>query len=128
MEKFKEKKIVNILDIIIVIGLILFLLCLFLMPFSKVFGLGFLILPSMIPIILLSWYFSDKNKYTSELLKYMRNKLNTAKTLNDLKDIEKEFIYLAIENCSVSINLSYPTDLKNIHREILNKIDILEKQ
>ena len=126
MEKFKEKKIVVVFESICMISMIIFLISLFLVIFSDNFLLGFLILPFTAPFAILSIVLSDKSKYTSKFLIYMRDKLNKAITLNELLEIEKEFKYLAIKDKMYC--LSYPYDLKDIHKEINSKIDILIKQ
>ena len=125
MEKFKEKRIVNILNIIGTCMLVIFLIGIFGMMFSPMFGLGFLAIPVGFICSVLASSISKKGKYTTEFLKYMKDKLQTASTLEDLILIRSEFYDLAVEGSQFC--LSFPHDLRNIQREIENKIDILIK-
>jgi len=125
MKEFKEKKIVEILNMIVVIIGILFILSLILAIINYKFLLGFLLLPCCLPFIILSWYFSDINEYTDKFLKYIQFELKEATNLDSLYHIKKEFERLAIKDKKYC--LSYPQVLRKIHAEILNKIDILEK-
>jgi len=126
MEKFKERKIVNIAQIIIMIIGVSWLLSLFLVFISDKFLLGFLLLPCAIPFLIISFCYSTRDKYTNEFLIYIRKKLNNASNLEELIAIEKEFLRLATEDKMYC--LSYPVNLKQIHIEINSKIDILQKQ
>ena len=126
MEKFKEKKIVIISDIIIVIMFIAFLISLFCMIFTGKGNIGFLFLPLGIPFIVIGQLCSNRNEYSRQFLAYMKAKLNKAITLEELKTIEIEFNKLAIENDKFI--LSFPNTLRIIQLEILSKINILLKQ
>jgi hypothetical protein len=126
MEKFKEKKIVKIAEYTIMIMMLCWFLGMFIGMFYHPFLVSFLILPlTLIPIII-SFYFSERNKYTSEFIIYIKGKISKAKTLEELNYIYSEFMYLAVDDKTYC--LSYPLDLKNIHRDILSKIEILENQ
>jgi len=105
MEKFKEKKIVIILDYIPS-------LCL------KLGLIGLVILPITLPLILLSNLLSNKNKFIIDI----KLKLKDAKNLDDLKIIRDEFY--TVDNDTYC--LSYK-NLKEIEQEIISKIEILEK-
>lgn len=127
MEKFKEKKIVNRLNIITIILMSCWFISLFIGIFFNIniIMLCFLLMLLALIFNLIALYLSNINKYTDEFIEYINNKINNAKSLDELYVIEKEFIYLAIENKSYC--LSYPMTLKNIHRNINSKIEILEK-
>ena len=126
MEKFKEKRIVNICNTITLIIGIMWVLCLIIAIFNHQFLLGFLLLPCCIPFIVMSSILSDKNKYASDFLVYIRGKLSKATTLDELIAVEKEFLHLATDGKMYC--LSYPTDLRKIHNEINSKIEILSNQ
>ena len=124
MAKFVEKRIVKILSNIS-IGLILaFLLSLVLFLFNNVFAYGFFLMPCAIPFLFLESLLSDKNKYTRDFLELYRYKLDNVKSLDDLYDIQSGFESIAVEDGIYC--LSYKVSLKNMHQEILNKIEILE--
>jgi len=125
MVKFKEKRIVIILDIISLIISLCGIVSIFLLIFSEMFLLGFLLIFCAIPFFVVSSWLSNKDEYTTEFLAYMRKKLDVAKTLDELLEIEKEFISLAIDGKLYC--LSFPNDLRKIQQEINNKIDILQK-
>lgn len=144
MEKFKEKKIVKICQLIYVglgmlfmIGLILSCLT-FILSFilhkpnlsdnvgNYIFAFSLLMIPLSIPFILISSALSDKKYYTSQFLEYMREQLESATTLKELLELHQEFMYLATDGGMYC--LSYPISLREIHKEIESKIDILEKQ
>lgn len=126
MKKFKEKRIVKILDMVsVIIGLCWIVLSpigIFYHPFL----LGFLLLPIAVIPILISFTLSDRDTYTRLFIGYMENKVQNAITLEDLKSIEREFLDLAVEGTMYC--LSFPINLKNIHRDIHSKIELLEKQ
>lgn len=125
MEKFKEKRIVNVLNNI---GLSIFFCCmlsLVLAMFNPYFLIGFLFFPLPLPFLLIASSLSKINKYSREFIAYMQGKLKSAETLEDLISIKKEFDYLAVENGVIC--LSYPVTMKEINHEIVSKIDILQK-
>lgn len=141
MEKFKEKKIVKICQLITVGLGILFMICLitpivtFLLSIiwhnladvgTYIFAFGMLSIPLNIPFLLISSTLSDKKYYTSQFLQYMREQLESATTLKELLELHQEFMYLATDGGMYC--LSYPISLREIHKEIESKIDILEKQ
>jgi hypothetical protein len=125
MDRIKERKIVTVLSVIGASLMIIWLICLFLMIFNLIFGVGFLLLPIAGVFLILANVFDKKDTYTSQFIRYMKCKLKDARTLEELKVILKEFEDLAIENNMYC--LSYPVDIRKIHEEILYKIDILEK-
>ena len=124
MEKFKERRIVKIMDnISITIGL-MFFLSLLIGMFCHPFLVGFLLLPISIIPILISKSLSKKDEYTREFMSYIKDKAKKAKSLDELNEILNEFESIAIENNM--IRLSFPLDLKIIHRDIVSKMEILE--
>lgn len=123
MKKFKEKRIVKIFDGIAILLFLIFLTSLTFGLFNDDFLIGIMVLPVGALFIILSKVISNKQKYSSQFIVYIRNKLKTAVTLNDLQEIEKEFIYLAVENDSWC--LDFPHDLKEIHNEILHRMETL---
>lgn len=56
----------------------------------------------------------------------MREQLESATNLKELLELHQEFMYLATDGGMYC--LSYPISLREIHKEIESKIDILEKQ
>lgn len=126
MEKFKEKRIVKILNIITGVLMLSWLVGLLLVLVSDKFLITFVLLPCILPFAITASVLSQKNKYTKEFLAHMREKLSKIRTLEELLEIKKEFEDLAIKDGVYY--LSFPGDLKNIHQEIIYKIDILEKQ
>jgi len=99
MEKFKEKKIVILLELISVYIFLASLLSLVLTFVNIIFLGGFLIGVLITGVfIIISSSLSDKEKYTDDFLNYMRSLLKEAKTLEELKDIETIFISLAIKD------------------------------
>ena len=66
---------------------------------------------------------SKRDEYTRQFLKYMRNKLNEAYTKKELYSLLGEFEELAMDGRLYG--LSYPLELRRIHREIITKIDFL---
>lgn len=125
MEKFKEKRSSEVLLVISVIMGILSLITFFIGLFTNsMIGLGILGLPISAILTFISKGLSTQDSYTREFLLYMRKKLKSAKTLEELYQIEKEFRELAIKD--KMYNLSFPMDLRQIHQEINNKIEILE--
>jgi purine-cytosine permease-like protein len=126
MEKFKEKKIVKILDIVVIIMLLSFIINLCLVAFSKYFLLSLFLLPIILLIILIENFVSQKSEYTIEFLKYIENKLEKAVNLEDYNKILEEFTYLAISKYGL-YELSFPKTLRSLNNKILNQIQILEK-
>lgn len=126
MEKFKEKRIVEIMNTIIAIIGLLFILSLLIGMFYHPFLFGFLLLPISIIPILISKSLSKKDEYTREFISYIKCKVKKAKSLNELNQILNEFELLAIENNMIC--LSFPTDIKIIYRDLISKIEILELQ
>lgn len=125
MEKFKEKKIVdNLFAISSILGVIWFL-SLILIIFNEKFVIGLFLLPISAILIMVAGSLSDKEKYTKQFIIYISERLKSAKTLEELLDIEDSFMYLAVKNKQYC--LSFPNILKYIHQEIINKIDILQK-
>lgn len=129
MEKFKQKKIVIILDKILVVFAILFIVS-FVLTFLLentffIYGLLVSIIISFASIII-STRLSEKDKYTKDFLKYINSKIEKANTLQEYKDISSEFEYLAIED--KRYNLSFPNDLRYTHNRILNSIEALERK
>lgn len=126
MSKFVEKKSVLICQhIILYMGLFL-LLSIFLAIFWHEFLFGILILPCSIPFLLFSTFASKRDEYTRNFLKLMRQCLDEATTLQDLKNISDDFRYYAVKDGMYC--LSFPGSLRNIQQEINSKIEILEKQ
>lgn len=126
MEKFKEKRIVKIMDGISASIAIMFFLSLIISIFCQKFLIGFLLIPiAIIPILISNWL-SEKDKYTKQFILYIKGKIKNAKSLTELNEILNEFESLAIENNM--IQLSFPADLKIIYRDLISKIEILELQ
>jgi hypothetical protein len=126
MEKFKEKKIVNILFTTAVSMFGLWIITLILSVFNSIFLAGFLLIPVAALCLLIGSILSDSKKYSREFIDYMDNRINKAKTLHDLYDCLDEFQNLAIENNMYC--LDYAHDLRKIHQKIISQIEILEKQ
>jgi len=126
MEKFKEKKIVNVLNKIGLSIFLLFPICLVLGLFINILlVVAFLAIPTAAIFVIPSQILSDKDKYTSEFLKYFRKRLQYVQTLEDLKEIRIEFESLAIEKGHYCIG--YVVDVKRLHKEIIDKIEISEQ-
>lgn len=125
MKKFKEKKIVNVLNIITVILGISWFLSIVIGIFYPPFLLGFLLLPITIIPITIASLLSERKTYTRLFITYIENKINNATTLSEFILIQDEFFSLAVENKTYC--LSFPQTLKDIHRNIISKIEILEK-
>ena len=126
MEKFKEKKFIEISDIIGMLAFILMLVGLLLCLVSHYF-IYLVVLMFLIGFIcaVIIGSFSDKQKYTDQFIKYIEDKLSKANSLEDLLKVEKEFIDLSIEGRVY--NLKNPEKLKTIHRKINAQIEILNK-
>jgi hypothetical protein len=125
MEKFEEKKIVNILQTVSVVLFFLFLTSLLLTILNEVFVFGFLFIPLSFLFLTISKMISNKGKYSSQFIDYMENKVNNSSTIGELEDCLDEFNFLAIRNGMY--DLEYPTDLRRIHQKIINQIEILKK-
>ena len=125
MEKFEEKKIVNILQTVSVVLFFLFLTSLLLIILNEVFMFGFLFIPLSFLFLTISKIISNKGKYSSQFIDYMENKVNNSKTIGELEDCLNEFNFLVIRNGMY--DLEYPTDLRRIHQKIINQIEILKK-
>jgi hypothetical protein len=126
MEKFKENRVAEILTNI---GLCVFI--------GGIIGMGIgifyhpflwsiFLFPVALLSIIVSSSFSTRNKYTSEFLEYMRARIDSAVTLDEIVGVSREFESLAIEDGMYI--LSYPQSLKDIHRDINSRISILKKQ
>jgi len=125
MEKFKEKKSVIICNQIGAFTTLVFLLSVFISIFYPKALFGMFSLLVGLPLAIYVKIVSDKEKYTSTFIDYMELKINNAKTLEEFKEIYKEFDYLAIEDDRYA--LSFPNDLKSLQSKIINSIKILEK-
>ena len=125
MKKFKENKIASILSTIGVSLFLLWFVCLFLMIFNMIFGIGFLLLPIAGIFIGISYTFSKRDEYTKTFLKYIDNKIYNSKNLEDLNSVLNEFETLAIENKLYC--LSFPNDIRKRHEKIINQMEILKK-
>jgi hypothetical protein len=126
MEKFEEKKIVNILNLIGLSFFLLFLISVFLMVFNSIFLIGFISLPVSALFIILASSLSNKGKYSEKFIHYMYGKINNCNTLMELKECLSEFEDLAIKDGMY--DLKYPVDLRRIHEKLIFQIEILEKQ
>lgn len=126
MEKFKEKKIVNILDTVAICLFVIFILCLFIAFFNNIFLLAVVFFPISALLVIISSSMSDLNDYSEKFIIYMNSKIDKATTLQELLQIEEEFITLAIENDMYC--LKFPHAIRKIHEKILNQIEILKKQ
>lgn len=126
MEKFKEKRIVKIMDGISSSIAIMFFLSLIISIFYHQFLIGLFLIPISIMPILVSNWLSEKDNYTKQFILYIKSKVKNAKSLTELNEILNEFESLAIENNI--IQLSFPADLKIIYRDLISKIEILELQ
>jgi ABC-type bacteriocin/lantibiotic exporter with double-glycine peptidase domain len=125
MDKFKEKKIVNILNIIFVIMFSLFIVSFLLSILNPIFLVGILFIPICFIFSILANTLSDLRKYSIDFINYITNKLNKSSNLEELYDCLNEFKTLAISNGTY--NLKYPHDLRKIHEKILSQIEILER-
>ena len=126
MKKFKEKKSVIVLHTIGAIFVIAFLISLFLSMINTGFLWGMFTLLFALLFIVIGNSLSEKCKYSSEFIEYMNKMDAEAVTLSDLIQMKNVFEHLAIKDGMY--DLKYPTDLRNIHARILNKIEILRKQ
>ncbi len=124
---FKEKSFVVFLDYVFIISIPSALVFLAVGLGAEVrwviFGCLFLFCTGMVSLFL-SAMFETKSKYTSEFLLYIRYRLDEARSLSALYSIENEFRQKAIKNGQYC--LSYPSSLREIHKEIVDKIEILE--
>lgn len=128
MEKFKEKRSTVIIGNISMVVAILGFLLLFSGIFTEIFILlGFALFLIGIGLIgvLIASLRSTRDTYTRKFIIYMQEKLKSARTLEELQEIETEFFDLAVKNNQYC--LSFPYNLREINSEIINKIDILEK-
>lgn len=124
MEKFKENKIAEIANYTGMIMMLSWIIGMAIGAFYHPFLFSMLILPLAIIPVIISFSFSERDKYTSKFMVYIKNKISQAKTLNDFEQVYLEFTRLAIDGKTYC--LSYPLDLKIIHRDIVSKIEILE--
>lgn len=124
MEKFKENKIAKIADYTTMTMMLSWILGMIIGAFYHPFLFSMFILPLAIIPVIISFSFSERDKYTSKFMIYIKNKISQAKTLEDFNQVYLEFTRLAIDGKTYC--LSYPSDLKIIHRDIVSKIEILE--
>lgn len=144
MEKFVEKKIVNVFKNIIVVcavsmGLSL-LFCFLLLsiglafestrntlePILNTFMIILVSSPTLaMPFIALSSILSKKEKYTKEFIKYIRNKIDNSKSLTEFYEIQTEFKSIVLDD-NGKVHLSNLQSLIDIKKEINYKIEILE--
>lgn len=124
MKKFKENKIARIADYTTMIMMLLWILGVFIGAFYRPFLFSMFLLPLAIIPVIISFSFSERDKYTSKFMVYIKDKISKSKTLNDFEQVYLEFTRLAIDGKTYC--LSYPLDLKIIHRDIVSKIEILE--
>jgi hypothetical protein len=126
MEKFKENK---VSDVCGKMGVISFVLVFVSAIFGMIDNINFygIIIFSPISFMLLglSESLSKQQEYTESFIKYIRQYLDKADTLEKLLLVKNEFESLCIENGRFC--LSYPHELKEIHVEINTKIQILNK-
>lgn len=128
MKKFKEKKYVNILQIV---GLICGLITVFSVPIGCFFEsiicvwLFLIGLPLTGLCLFLHEMLETRRKYTSDFITYINNKVQNAKTLDEYIEIRKEFINLAVENGIFC--LAYPKDLNKMLGNLNVIIDSLKK-
>jgi predicted membrane chloride channel (bestrophin family) len=126
MEKFKENRVAEISTNIGLCMFIGWIIGMGIGIFYHPFLWSIFLLPVALIVIVIALFFSTRNKYTSEFLEYMRARIDSAVTLEEIKGVSREFESLAIEDGMYI--LSYPQDLKDIHRDINSRISILKKQ
>jgi hypothetical protein len=124
MEKFKEKKIVNILDRITLSFLILLVLSFILLIFNDIFLFGLFFLLLAVITNSLSEMLSQKRKYTNDFISYIGEKIKEVSSLDDLEELISEFQNLSIENGRYI--LDYPNIIRELHKNILSKIEIIK--
>ena len=124
MEKFKENRVAEIATNIGLGILVGWIIGMVIGVFYHPLLWSIFLLPGALIAIVIALFFSTRNKYTSEFLKYMRAKIDSAVTLEELMGVSREFESLAIEDGMYI--LSYPQDLKDMHRDINSRIAILK--
>ena len=125
MKKYEKKKSVKVLETISISLFLIALLGIILAIFNLKFLLSIFIFPCILPIIWISKQLDTIEDYTKEFITYINKKLDSAKNLEDLVEIQKEFESLAIENKMYC--LSDSITIRKLHEKILNQIEILEK-
>ena len=126
MEKFREKKIVNVLELIAISLFILGLICTILLFVHYIFLIGVIFFTIGALLVIVSSFISNKGKYSEKFIDYMNDKVSNSNNLFELKECLNEFEELAIKDGMY--DLKYPYDLRRIHEKILYQIEILEKQ
>lgn len=127
MQKFKEKKIViiaNLIGSILAVCSLISFMFIFYHPYIFIGGVS----SALLALVLMAsaYYISDEYAYTYKFIPYIERKLKDAKTLKEHKSVLIEFEYLALENGVYK--LPFTTTLRKIHHEITSKIELLEKQ
>lgn len=125
MEKFKEKRIVNVLANVGIGMFVGWLLCLIGAAFYTPLLICFLLLPLATIPLGISALLSKRNAYTREFLLYMQKKIDSATTKEEFRKIEDEFISLAVEGRGYC--LSFPANIRAMHKNIQESYFLLKK-
>ena len=137
-EKKSVKIINNILMYSMVFGMLIFPFIVFpflfliidkLNPLWMLSGL-FIPMPIMVVLSFIGIFLSDQNSFSRLFINEIKTELNIISTLEDLYKIRDKFENEAhyFDGKIYRYRLSYRQTLYNIHKEIYDKIDILEKQ
>jgi Na+-transporting methylmalonyl-CoA/oxaloacetate decarboxylase gamma subunit len=126
-EENKTSRVFGYLTVgLILLGLASTIVILFLSIFGvdAMYALGALISGFFVsvPFNIVASITSSSGKYTRSFLKKVRNMLDECKSEQELKDIYSYFISQAIDENNM-FRLSYPADLREIHSEIIHKLD-----
>ena len=128
MEKFKEKKIAELLQNATVVLIIMCPVSIVLLIFvnTNFAYLLFVCFFGAVTATILGQLLSAKDKYTREFLSYIDTRIKNAYNIDDYKAILSEFESIAIEDKLFC--LSFPQSLRYTHNRIKNSIEALERK
>lgn len=124
MEKFVDKKIVRVLNIVSVVSGILWVVMFFGSLITESLGMLYACLLSLVIFVISSVWSrqaSEKEEYTKKFMDYVRRRIDEAYTLDDFIALRQEFESLCIKDGSYT--LSFPVDIKALHLEIVSKLE-----
>lgn len=127
MEKFKENKITEVLNIIAVILAIPTCISLSLGYFYEsllLSGCGLFLLITIFILFVIASANSDIDEYTREVIKYISSLLKEATTIEELNTIQEELLYLSTKDGRY-ITPSYIDDIKKLYNDINSRITVL---
>lgn len=127
MEKFKENKITEVLNIIAVILAIPTCISLSFGYFYESLLLsvcGLFLLITIYILFVIASANSDIDEYTREVIKYISSLLKEATTIEELNTIQEELLYLSTKDGRY-ITPSYIDDIKKLYNDINSRITVL---